>query len=375
MGKKKIIFISDSYHSGGAEKIMEELVNHLPRDQFRITVRTPKPGEDFHKYYAADILYMRSNPLSCKIESNYFPLRVLRWLCKKIENAVQRRKINAEYDVAVSFKEGPTLNYVAKLKCPVRISWVHINYNAAHWTERYYASRDEERKTMQSLSAVVCVSDSVKQGVIDHVGDPGNLVVRMNPLDEKSVQMRSQEAVEDLPFSEGKTNILCVGRLNYAKGYDRLIHVVNKLKFCADQFNIFIIGEGEERKNIEALLQEYGITNVYLMGRKDNPYPYMKKADWILCASIFEGFCTVLQEAVILHKAFLSTKVGGAMELAGELGAGIMCDNSEDGLYEGLMQILNHPEVRHEYEKKSAVAACTISIDRCINNIIPLFYR
>lgn len=375
MDKKKIIFISDSYHSGGAEKIMEELVNNLPREQFEITVQTPKSGEDFYNYYAKDVKYMRANFLSCRITGNFFLLRCIRWICKKIESRIRKAKIGSQYDVAVSFKEGPTLNYVASLSCPIRLSWIHINYNAQHWTQRYYTSQEDELQTMKSLSAVVCVSDSVKQGVLDHVGDPGNLVVRMNPIDEKRIKKQSQELVKDLPFEEGKTNILCVGRLNFAKGYDRLIRVVNRLKDYTDKYNIYIIGKGEEKNNIEELLQEYNISNVYLLGARNNPYPYMKNADWILCASTFEGFSTVLQEAVILEKAIISTRVGGAIELIGDSQFGIMCDNSEDGLYWGLLQILNSPEIKSDYEKKIAEIARAISIKKSLDDIIPLFYH
>ena len=78
---------------------------------------------------------------------------------------------------------------------------------------------------------------------------------------------------------------------------------------------LFIIGEGEEKKNIEQFIACNNLqNNVFLLGRKTNPYKYMKRADLFLLSSIYEGFGLVLYESLIVGTKVVTTDSTGDMK-------------------------------------------------------------
>ena len=371
--KTKIIFINDSYHSGGVEKIMQELVNHMPENEYEITIQTNSSGKDFWNYYNKNISYYQVNLLSSKFyKKNILLYKVIRKVLSYLEKKVRLFQINNKYDIAVAFKEGASLNYVAKTKIR-KFAWIHINYDAEHWTQRYYKDKTQEYEIMRKFEKVICVSESVKRGVENLVGKLENLIVLMNPIDEKNVRERAQlENVENI-FIKNKISFLCVGRLNFAKAYDRLVFVSKRLERIYDNFQIYIIGQGEEEKKIKALIEKENVNSIKLLGPYDNPYPYMKKTDWFLCCSIFEGFCTVLQEALILEKPVITTDVGGARELFGDSEYGIVVENTEDALFNAMENVIKNSNIQKYYSAKVKERANIINVEESVNKILALF--
>ena len=109
------------------------------------------------------------------------------------------------------------------------------------------------------------------------------------------------------------------------------------------------------------------------MGPYDNPYPYMKKTDWFLCCSIFEGFCTVLQEALILEKPVITTDVGGARELFGDSEYGIVVENTEDALFNAMENVIKNSNIQKYYSAKVKERANIINVEESVNKILALF--
>ena len=120
----------------------------------------------------------------------------------------------------------------------------------------------------------------------------------------------------DLEPSKEKNNVfslLAVGRLDKIKGFDILIKECSQLKF---PFLLQIVGEGEERKNLEILIEELNLSDkIKLLGfRKDIP-KLMNSADVVVMSSYSEGFSLVMVESLFYANLFISTKVSGATEI------------------------------------------------------------
>ena len=91
-----------------------------------------------------------------------------------------------------------------------------------------------------------------------------------------------------------------------------------------------------------------------LPGFADNPYPFMRNADMLVCSSKSEGFSTFVTEGVILGKPIVTTDCTGMREILGDSEYGLICENDEDGIYEGMKKMLSDEKLRSFYAERAA---------------------
>jgi glycosyltransferase involved in cell wall biosynthesis len=123
-----------------------------------------------------------------------------------------------------------------------------------------------------------------------------------------------------IPYSECKKisltnrfNIVAVGGLRKVKGYDNLIEALASIDF---DFHLTIVGEGEERKNLESLIGMLNMREkVTLTGFVDNVNDYIYSADLQVISSLSEGFSLAMIEGVFYAPILLSTEVSGCTEI------------------------------------------------------------
>ena len=154
--------------------------------------------------------------------------------------------------------------------------------------------------------------------------------------------MAVEEEAKELD-KEDKFKILTVGRLASVKGYDLAVKAANLLKANKFKFKWFIIGEGPERKEIEELIESYGLENeVILLGAKSNPYPYMKNCDLYVQTSRKEGFGLTVMEAKILKNVVVATNFDTVNELLKDKFDGIIVGKDENAIYEAIRELINN---------------------------------
>lgn len=108
--------------------------------------------------------------------------------------------------------------------------------------------------------------------------------------------------------------------------------------------NILILGDGYAFDHLQKLKKELGIENIFSMiGYVDNPYPYIKNADFFILPSRYEGYPTVLFEAIVLKKKIIATDVSGVREMLENGNLGIISENSEWALYQHMKCALTDP--------------------------------
>jgi glycosyltransferase involved in cell wall biosynthesis len=129
-----------------------------------------------------------------------------------------------------------------------------------------------------------------------------NIKTIKNPIDFNSIISKSNESVE-----EKEDFILFVGRLSYEKQIPELIESYSNSKLPNQNIKLFIIGEGEELSNIQSKIKELNQQeNVVLLGKKINPFSYMKMAKFLVLSSKFEGYPTVLIESLAVGTPVIS---------------------------------------------------------------------
>lgn len=131
-----------------------------------------------------------------------------------------------------------------------------------------------------------------------------------------------------------------VGRLEWQKGYPRLLTCVKRLRDEGHRFTLWIIGKGSQQAELEQYVHENDLGNVVkLLGFHKNPYNYLNQCDAFICSSYTEGFSTAATESLILGKPVFTVECAGMQELIGDSHSGVIVPNTNEALY-GLMEKL-----------------------------------
>jgi len=158
----------------------------------------------------------------------------------------------------------------------------------------------------------VAVSNDVKSDLMMLSGLSENQIsVIHNPVLNDDFSRKVNENVDHQWFRDNIPVILGVGRLTPQKDFGTLIRAFALVRSEVPA-RLVILGEGDERKNLEALVADLGLQDsVELLGYVPNPYPYMAAATVFVLSSIFEGFGNVIVEALAAGTPVVSTDCEG----------------------------------------------------------------
>ena len=165
-----------------------------------------------------------------------------------------------------------------------------------------------------------------------------------------------------------------MGRLVEAKGYDRLLNIHKRLIDEGIIYELIIVGGGLEYDKYRKFILDNELEEtVYLLVNRTNPYKYINKSDLFDCSSRWEGFSTVISEAVILKKPVLTTRVSGVSELFLDNEYGLIVDNDEEGLYQGLKLLITNKELLNHYKEKIIERSKFFDTKKAVKGIERLF--
>ncbi|HFU4517184.1 TPA: glycosyltransferase [Streptococcus suis] len=344
---KKVLFFIPTLGGGGAEKVLVNLVNGLNRQKYSVTVMTLFDVGVNRKYLSNHVEYksvfkrlFRGNTIFLKLFSPTF---------------LSKKMITSEYDIVVSFLESPTTRIVATLgKSTKKVQWVHNEYYDKHEILKCYRSEKEFFRLQKMFDNTIHVAKTVQTGYRRLFPELRlNDEVLYNAIDTRKIRQLADETPEQLDVEREIIKLVSVGRLVPQKGFTRLVNVMAKLIKEFPDIYLEILGEGELRDKLEEQIKELGLESyVTLSGYHSNPYAYVKNADLFVCSSLHEGYSTAVTESLIVGTPVLTTNCSGMAELLGEQNEyGVIVDNSEDALYEGLRELLENPAKISHYSE------------------------
>lgn len=377
MKKKHIAFVVNGLYGGGAERVLQVVLANLDRQKYDITLINHREEDINYELYPAGIRYksILKNAEKKKSKTDFFFAKLYNKINLLIYNNFSPRifrlvYLREKFDTEIAFIEGYATRIVSGSESSKKIAWVHSDLKLCHWTNIAFRSSTEEIKCYSYFDKVASVSDSVKKSV-EELFSCKSLTI-YNPVDTEKVMTMSSELTIDR--DEGQQLFISVGRLVPEKGYDRLISTVGKL--VAEGFNIvtWIIGEGPERVFLEKLIIEWKLENsVKLLGYKNNPHPYVKAGDWAVCSSRIEGYSTAVMEALILGLPVITTLCPGMQELLGENNEwGIVVENDDLALLNGMRDILKEPSLKDRYKSLSIERKKHFSLKQRMDDIYSL---
>ena len=344
---KRILFVIPTLGQGGAEKVLVNLVNHINKELFDVTVLTLFDVGVNKSFLNKDVHY--KSVMKEQFIGNTWFLKLFSptFLYKKI--------IKDKYDIIVSYLEGPTARIVSGCddKDIKLVSWVHVEQHDMKTLSRAFRSQKEARWSYNKFDQTVCVSNFVKDDFCRILGFTKPCMVLYNTVETEKILSDAEDNEERLGHNNS-FKMIAVGTLKASKGYERLLHIVKLLK-SEYSIHLYVLGIGP----LKDKLQNYINTNdleeqVTLLGYDKNPYKYIKKCDLFVCASYAEGFSTATTEALVLGIPVCTVDVSGMKEMLGENNEfGIVTENNTDALYHGIKRLLNDHKLLLFYRKKA----------------------
>jgi len=362
---KKILFFIPNLMHGGAEKVLVNLVNNLDKNKYSITLQTIFDVGVNKQYLNKEINYKYVFKKLFRGSTTLFKLFSPKFLYKKL--------IKDEYDIVISYLEGPTARIISG--CPFeskKICWIHTEMNDDEKFYLGFRNINESKKYYSQFDKIICVSNTAKQSFlkISNVNEE-KVEVLYNTNETEKILLKSKEKIEDINFSDTVINICSVGKITEIKGYDRLARVHKRLIDKGLKHHIYILGIGEDENKINKYLEENKLKDTYtLVGFRDNPYKYVSKCDLFVCSSLREGFSTAVTESLVVGTPVVSTLCSGAQELLGYNNEyGLVVENSEEGIYQGMKKLLEDRELLAYYKEKAKERGSFFSKEKTIKAV------
>ena len=356
MMKKNILFVVDERRMGGVSILLSDILHSININKYNIDVLVLHNNGDYlddlpenvnviygTKFFES-VDYTISEVLKSKnIKKIFSKVRLVLLMKTKLigKRIIKERKkiLEKQYDVEITFKDGFCALFTAYGDSKKKYHWLHADYMLFDSTSKY---RSLFQEIYPRFDKIIGISNGILNNFKKKY-DVSKTDVIYNLIDVDKVIKKSME--EKISFDSNMINFIAVGRLHPVKKYDRLIEVFNRLnqEKKLDNVVLRIIGDGPMNDLLKEKIKEYLLEEkVLLLGRKENPYPYVKASSMFIMCSESEGYPLVLIESMICQTPILSLTLASIEEMLKD-NCGVVYENSEEGLYQGLLYIINNP--------------------------------
>ncbi len=357
MGKKKILFMIDSLGGGGAERVLLHILRDMDRSKFDISLFLVIRQGVYLSGIPTDIpcSWIFRSTDNIRFVPFVYIYRIYRRMMLELFKLFPvllsaMSRIKEDYDIGVSFYEGHSTPLLS-LKSDYfrkKVSWIHIDLR----THTPQINKDKLRFYARGFDRIYFVSGDAKKGFVELFPEYKNnttLDVVFNPIDYKAIQEAVSKGVKPI---KRRLTVLGIGRLAPQKRFDKLLNVHKRLLDSGVEHDVWILGEGSEYKMLESKIRDLGIEDsCQLLGFRD-PYPYLAVSDVFAMTSDYEGLPVVVCEAMLLCKPIVSTRVTGPRELLEDGRYGMLVENTEEGIFEGMKEMLLNKELRESYSER-----------------------
>lgn len=362
---KKVLFVINSLAIGGSEKSLVSLLSLIDYKKYNVDLLMFRHGGEFEKYIPKEVNILSELEYYSYLgeeENNTNITSRIKYLFYRIKTSINLRKnlkritpmhseqilykshktclnsISEKYDIAIAYSQGVPTYYVAeKVNSDKKIAWINCDYATTMYDKEY------DKSFYAKFHKIIVVSNSIRESIakLDKMYKR-RLEVIFDIVDPKLIERMAGE--EKVLQDKSYINILTVARLVIDhKGYDLAIEAAKLLKINAYNFKWFVIGDGPDKNKINQLILKNNLKeNFILLGKKDNPYPYMKNCDIYVQPSKKEGFGLTVVEAKILKKPILCTNFNTAKEIIKNEYDGLIVEQSAKDIYLGLKRYIDN---------------------------------
>lgn len=364
--KKRILFLMPSMFIGGAERSLLGLLDSIDLDRYEVDLFLYRHEGEFMPYIPEGVTLLPKMPqyatydvpISSLLRGRYCLFGLAR-LFGKLRLAVKRcfdrsvsgvwpamqytsrsllpllPKIPGHYDAAVSFLGIPDV-LLRKVDADRKIAWNHTDYTVLHPDRTY------DLKLYRQLDYIASVSDRCREQFLSvYPALADKAVTVQNLLSEGLLRRQAAQPVTDMPRRDGEAVLLSVGRFCEAKNFDTVPLICRALLERGCRVRWYLIGFGGDEALIRRRIGEAGMEDhVVILGKKENPYPYIAGCDLYVQPSRYEGKCVSVIEAQILNKPVVITRYPTAQNQLLDGVDGVIVPTDVDGCADGIAALL-----------------------------------
>lgn len=247
-----------------------------------------------------------------------------------------------EYDLCISFLIPHNIG-AQKVRAKKRLAWIHTDYATV------FVDAQREFSVWNAYDSIAAISENVSKGFVEVFPALEPKLFQMeNILSNEFVRRRAgaQDVSGELT---GRVNLLSVGRFCNAKNYDNLPDICRRIVEKGIDLKWYIIGYGGQEELIKNKIREAGMEErVVLLGKKENPYPYIKACDVYVQPSRYEGKSVTVREAQILGKPVVVTNYPTASSQINDGIDGVIVPLDNQGCADGLAAFIGNAQLQKQ---------------------------
>lgn len=368
---KKILIFSHAMELGGAERSLLGLLEAIDKTKYQADLFLMRHDGELLPFVPKDINLLPevpaytvlARPMAQTVKEGHLLITAAR-LCGKIAAArfakahahkesmvaleyshkYTRRFMppvqpDTEYDLAISFLT-PHYFVAEKVRAKQKIAWIHTDYTHIN------VDVTSELAMWSKYDRIASISDAVTESFLKVFPSLASRIVLIeNILPEKLVRTEATADVSAEMPDDGTVRLLSVGRFCAAKNFDNVPDICRRLLEMGLAVKWYLIGYGGDEALIRRKITESGMEeHVMILGKKDNPYPYIAACDLYVQPSRYEGKAVTVREAQMLGKPVVITNYATSASQLEDGVDGIVVPMDNAGCAEGIAALLRSPE-------------------------------
>ncbi|CAA7194383.1 glycosyltransferase [Chryseobacterium potabilaquae] len=353
--KIKILFRHRSMEMGGVEKVLLSILNNINPNIFDMTVCLTLNQGELRNEFPSHVKKIYLTDGKENFSKNSI-LRKIQLISRRIKlkrldknRHIIDKIINDTFDIEIGMDYR---DYDAVLnstnKNSKKIGWSHSEINVPKLKPLVPYILNSFPKFDHIIYCSVRIKEMMHHYHPELKYPPESIIINAIPIEE--IKKKAGEKIDAFP---SVPTFVSIGRLHTRKGFHKLIDAHTQLMKEGLIHHIIILGDGEERENLQSQIRSNGVENSFILaGNKMNPYPYIKNADYFILPSESEAWPLVIAEALILQKPIIATNVGdiGMMIKDRETGYLINYDTTE--MYHAMKEFISNQELTTHIREK-----------------------
>lgn len=373
---KKILIFSHAMEIGGAERALLGLLETIDTTKYEVDLFLMRHQGELMKYIPSNIHLLPENPkYACLaipftdvVKRGQFAVAIGRYIGKR--KALKRVKelqlpvdndvaleyshkytrwvmpliSDKEYDLAISFLT-PHYFCAEKVKAKKKIAWIHTDYTVVG------VDQVSQLKMWDSFDVIASISERVTDSflkIFPELKEKIQLLPNMMPM-KCMLSMTKAFTVEQEMPEDGSIRLLSIGRFCRAKNFDNVPDICKIIREKGLDVKWYLIGFGGDEALIQQKIAEAGMQEyVRILGKKENPYPYIAFCHLYVQPSRYEGKCVSVVEAQILNKPIVITNYATSASQLQDGYDGVIVPMDNEGCAKGIVDVINNKRLQDE---------------------------